>query len=174
MSRRRDSAADHNFDENQISLFREIFPEFDKDGDGTLDTKYIGIIMRSLGQSPTESEIQDICISVDEDGSGSMDFSEFLTVMANYVTEETDTKEDICSAFKIFDEKGKGTIPASDLRTVLTTIGDALTADEIDEMIKVADTDGTGMINYIDFVTKMMSEKSEKRVEIVENSNGEK
>ena len=49
-----------------------------------------------------------------------------------------------------------------------------MTADEIDEMIKVADTDGTGMINYIDFVTKMMSEKSEKRVEIVENSNGEK
>ena len=43
MSRRRDSAADHNFDENQISLFREIFSEFDKDGDGTLDTKYIGI-----------------------------------------------------------------------------------------------------------------------------------
>ena len=38
---RRPTINDHNFDEHQISLFREIFSEFDKDGDGTLDTKYV-------------------------------------------------------------------------------------------------------------------------------------
>ena len=98
---------DHSFDEHQISLFREIFSEFDKDGDGTLDTKYVGIIMRSMGVSPTEEELREIIIEVDADNSGYMDFSEFLTVMANHIHEDMDTPDDICTAFKVFDEEGK-------------------------------------------------------------------
>ena len=159
----------HNFNEHQISLFREIFSEFDKDGDGTLDTKYVGTIMRSLGQSPTESELRDIIVEVDADNSGYMDFSEFLTVMANHIKDETDTKDDICTAFKVFDDTGKGTISVSDMRSVLTTMGDALTADEIDEMIKAADNNHSGQINYEEFVSKMMGDKTEKKLDVAEN-----
>ena len=144
---RRETINDHNFDEHQISLFREIFSEFDKDGDGTLDTKYVGTIMRSLGQSPTEKELREIIVEVDADNSGYMDFSEFLTVMANHIKEEMDTEYDICTAFKEFDEKGKGTISVANLRNVLTTLGDALTADEIEEMMKSADIGNSGEIN---------------------------
>jgi len=171
---RRDQINEHQFNEHQIANFREIFSEFDKDGDGTLDTKYVGTIMRSLGQSPTESELQDIIIEIDADGSGFMDFSEFLSMMANHIKEETDTKDDICTAFKVFDDTGKGYIPVADLRNVLTTLGDALTVEEIEELIKTADVENSGRINYEDFVTKMMgSEKTEKKVDIVENSQAE-
>ena len=173
MSSRRDTIHDHNFDEHQISLFREIFSEFDKDGDGTLDTKYVGTIMRSLGQSPTESELRAIIVEVDADNSGYMDFPEFLTVMANHIKEETDTKDDICTAFKVFDEKGKGTISVRNLRNVLSSMGDALTADELDEMVKSADTSSCGEINYEEFVAKMMKE-AEKKVDIVEAAPGKK
>ena len=173
MASRRDTINDHNFNEHQIGLFREIFSEFDKDGDGTLDTKYVGTIMRSLGQSPTESELRDIIVEVDADNSGYMDFSEFLTVMAHHIKEETDTKDDICTAFKVFDEAGRGTITVSDLRSVLTTLGDVLTADEIEEMIKAADHGNSGEINYEEFVAKMMAEKAEKTVAIVENTPGQ-
>ena len=55
---RRETINDHNFDEHQISLFREIFSEFDKDGDGTLDSKYVGTIMRSLGHNPSVEELE--------------------------------------------------------------------------------------------------------------------
>lgn len=38
--------------------------------------------MRSLGQNPTEAELQDMINEVDADGNGTIDFHEFLTLMA--------------------------------------------------------------------------------------------
>ena len=55
---------------------------FDKDGDGTITTKELGTVMRSLGQNPTEAELQDMINEVDADGNGTIDFPEFLTLMA--------------------------------------------------------------------------------------------
>ena len=46
--------------EEQIAEFKEAFSLFDKDGDGTITTKELGTVMRSLGQNPTESELTDM------------------------------------------------------------------------------------------------------------------
>lgn len=51
-----------------ISEFKEAFSLFDKDGDGTITTKELGTVMRSLGQNPTEAELQDMINEVDADG----------------------------------------------------------------------------------------------------------
>ncbi len=40
--------------DEQIAEFKEAFSLFDKDGDGTITTKELGTVMRSLGQNPTE------------------------------------------------------------------------------------------------------------------------
>ena len=89
----------------QIAEFKEAFSLFDKDGDGTITTKELGTVMRSLGQNPTEAELQDMINEVDQDGSGSIDFPEFLTLMSRKM-HDTDTEEEIKEAFRVFDKDG--------------------------------------------------------------------
>merc|ERR1719353_1645422 len=71
--------------EEQIAEFKEAFSLFDKDGDGTITTKELGTVMRSLGQNPTEAELQDMINEVDADGSGTIDFPEVLLSAASLV-----------------------------------------------------------------------------------------
>jgi len=71
--------------EEQIAEFKEAFALFDKDGDGSITTKELGTVMRSLGQNPTEAELQDMINEVDSDQNGDIDFGEFLTMMAKKV-----------------------------------------------------------------------------------------
>ncbi len=86
--------------EEQIAEFKEAFSLFDKDGDGTITTKELGTVMRSLGQNPTEAELQDMINEVDADGNGTIDFPEFLTMMARKM-KDTDSEEEILEAFKV-------------------------------------------------------------------------
>lgn len=53
---------------SSLPEFKEAFSLFDKDGDGTITTKELGTVMRSLGQNPTEAELQDMINEVDADG----------------------------------------------------------------------------------------------------------
>jgi calmodulin len=92
------------------------------DGDGTITTKELGTVMRSLGQNPTEAELQDMINEVDADGNGTIDFPEFLTMMARKMR-DTDSEEEIKEAFKVFDKDGNGYISAAELRHVMTNLG---------------------------------------------------
>ena len=60
---------------------------------------------------------------------------------------DTDSEEEIREAFKVFDRDNNGFISAAELRNVMTSIGEKLTDDEVDEMIKEADQDGDGRID---------------------------
>jgi calmodulin len=48
----------------------------------------------------------------------------------------------------VFDKDGNGFISAAELRHVMTNLGEKLTDEEVDEMIREADIDGDGQVNY--------------------------
>ncbi|KAM0016147.1 putative EF-hand domain-containing protein [Helianthus debilis subsp. tardiflorus] len=100
-----------------------------------ITTKELGTVMRSLGQNPTEADLQD---------------------MINEM-KDTDSEEDLKEAFRVFDKDQNGFISAAELRHVMTNLGEKLTDDQLDEMIREADLDGDGQISYQEFVKIMMA-----------------
>ena len=141
--------------EEQIAEYREAFSVFDKNGDGAITREELGTVMRSLGQSPTETDLQDIINEVDADRDGTINFNEFLTMMGMKM-EETNRVSELQEAFRLFDKDGNGLISFEELRHVMKNLGENLTDSEIGEMMNEADSDGDRQINYDEFV-KMMS-----------------
>lgn len=138
-------------DHKQIAEFKEVFSLFDKDGDSTMTTEELGSVMRSMNQNPTEAELQDCINDVDQDGSGTVDFPEFVTLASR--NKDTDTKEEyVKEDFQAFDNNGNGFASATELGHVMTNLGQKLTDKDVDEMVGEADVDGDGQINYEEFV----------------------
>ena len=141
--------------ETQISEFKDAFSLFDRDGDGTITTVELGTVMRSLGQSVTEADLKDMIAEVDADGSGTLDFAEFLTMMARKIR-GVDVEAEIKQAFASFDSDGSGTIDAAELEGILKGIDENLGKEEIKMMMKEADKDGDGDINYTEFANMLI------------------
>ena len=67
---------------------------------------------------------------VDVDGNGTIDFPEFLSLMARKM-KDVDSEEELREAFKVFDRDGNGFISAAELRHVMTNLGEKLTDEEV-------------------------------------------
>jgi calmodulin len=83
----------------------------------------------------------------DADGTGCVNFTEFLTLMEGK-KKDVELEEDLKDAFRRFDQDDDGFISAAELRHVMTNLGEKLTDDEVDDMIREADVSGDGQINY--------------------------
>ena len=92
---------------------------------------------------------------VDTDGDGEIDFDEFLSMMKEM---SGDSEKELLQAFQVFDKNKDGFISVDELRQVMATLGETQSQEEIEEMIKEADQDGDGQVDYNEFV-KMMSPK---------------
>jgi len=142
--------------QEEIAAYRHAFTLFDADGDGTISIKELHEVMKSLGQNPTETEIEDMINEVDSDRNGTIDFEEFCKMMTT-PTKDVDFEAEMKSAFKVFDHDGSGTISLDELRRVMKSFGEILTEDELDAMIKEVDKNGDGSIDYQEFVHFMLN-----------------
>lgn len=139
---------------------KEAFDEFDKDGSGTITTKELLPVLRSIGQNPTEDEILGLVIEYDVNGDGTIDFDEFIEMMTKHMQETVDQTAEMREAFKIFDRDGNGYIDLRELKTVITRMGEPLSDQEATEIFKAADLNGDGKLDYDEFV-QMMNQATE-------------
>ena len=80
-------------------------------------------------------------------GDGSIDFMEFLEVMASKMGENT-FEDDLRDAFQLFDRDSNGYISKRELTFVMTSLGEHITDTTVENMIKEVDLDGDGRVNY--------------------------
>lgn len=98
--------------------------------DGVISVGELGDFMRRMGLTPTPGELKRMIAEVDADGTGSVDFSEFVTLMVRKVN-NADKDAEIRAAFDVYDKDSSGKITAANLRTVMRTLGDLLTEEEV-------------------------------------------
>ncbi|OXU26936.1 hypothetical protein TSAR_000449 [Trichomalopsis sarcophagae] len=140
-------SSEYGLTEDQVAEFKEAFMLFDKDEDGTITMAELGVVMRSLGQRPSETELRDMVNEVDQDGNGTIEFNEFLQMMSKKM-KGAEGEDELREAFRVFDKNNDGLISSVELRHVMTNLGEKLSEEEVDDMIKEADLDGDGMVNY--------------------------
>jgi len=135
------------FREQDIDEYRECFYLNAKHGGTIKSLDELSLIMRSLGMSPTISELKKYL----KDKGGKMTFADFLeTVHQHNQTEKI--PDEIIDAFKASDPQGKGMIPARDLKNILGRWGEKLSAKEVDQIFREANVNVNGMVKYTDFV----------------------
>ena len=135
------------FDQAQIQEFKEAFNVIDGNRDGFIDDQDLKAIWNSLGKDPDDKEISVMMA----DAPGPLNFTMFLTLYGEKLN-GTDPEDVIRNAFACFDDEGTGKINEDKLRTLLTTMGDRMTDDEVEQMLKGAPVDtNSGMFDYIAF-----------------------
>merc|ERR1719316_2032004 len=112
--------------ESQIKGLRETFMALDENGDGLLTVNEMKEGLKKAGLKEIPPDLQQIMQDVDSDGSGVIDYTEFLAATLDH---RSYIKEDVCwSAFRVFDRNGDGKISPEELKQVLgdNDVGDVL------------------------------------------------
>lgn len=144
----------------------EAFKMFDINGDGKISRLELGTILRSLGETPTETELDQMIQDVDANGDGEIDLLEFITLnskrphVSSSKTGGDDDEVDAAlqSAFDVFDSDKDGFISAGELHRVLSGLGDDhLSMDDCRYMISCVDADGDQLVDFKEFQSLMTS-----------------
>ena len=135
---------------DEVEEIKEAFDIFDVDQSGAISVSELTNAMRSLGFDSKNPAIFKMISDMDEDGSGEIEFDEFLDMMTARIS-DTNTKEDLERVFKLFDEDRNGEITVENLRRVAKELGEDIPDDELNEIIMRADLDGDGKLTFDDF-----------------------
>merc|ERR1712091_623217 len=101
-----------------------------------------------------KQEIKEAFDLSDADGSGTIEFNEFLQMMSQKILNR-DPKDEILKAFLLFDDDETGKISFKNLKRVAKELGERMTDEELQEMIDEADRDGDVEVNEEEFLRIM-------------------
>jgi Ca2+-binding EF-hand superfamily protein len=150
--------------------YKEAFSLFDKRGTGRVQLESLGDLLRACGQNPTLAEIRDLEKSAGGDcmwktSTGSCRYANIETVDFDAFSKilnrpggfrDPGEPEEYCRGFQVFDKDMSGFIGVGQLRYILTNLGEKMSDEEVDELLKAVDT-SSGEINYTDLVRTILA-----------------
>jgi len=137
--------------EGQIKSLRESFLALDRNGDGLVSLVELkqGLAKAGLEKSTT-GDLQEIMEGIDADGSGVIDYTEFLAATIDRMQY---IQEDVCwTAFCVFDLNGDGKITAHELKKVLNNGDTGNVVQNTAEILREVDRNGDGSIDFKEFM----------------------
>lgn len=157
--------------EEQKGQLKEVFDRFDADGSGCITMQELGNAMMAGGLNPGKEELAAMIALADADQSGTLNFKEFVRLMAPYT--ECNLEGEMADAFSMFDEQGTGFVTEAKLRQVLAEVADpninegqeGQAQEYLDTALKDARAQGFidegGNINYTEFIQMLLGTGSE-------------
>lgn len=142
-------------------IMRKAFQMFDTTKSGLIETVKISTILNTLGQQFDEGELQDLIDEEDPDNTGKVNFDGFANIAANFLIEEEDAEamqQELKEAFRLYDREGNGYITTSTLKEILAALDDKLSSEDLDGIIQEIDTDGSGTVDFDEFMEMMTGE----------------
>ncbi|PAA55085.1 hypothetical protein BOX15_Mlig012703g2, partial [Macrostomum lignano] len=143
--------------EDKVNSAKDVFKKFDKKGQGRISTMDLGPAFKALNLNAKADQLKEWADLVDEEATGFINQDGFLTLFGKKLKYDQDER-DLRDAFRILDKKKTGEIDVEDLRWLLKSLGDDLTEEDIDDMIRETDTDGSGFVDFDEFYKLMNSE----------------
>ncbi|KAH0682023.1 hypothetical protein AABB24_027796 [Solanum stoloniferum] len=137
--------------EEEIAGLKEMFKMIDTDNSGQITFEELKVGLKRVGANLKESEIYDLMQAADVDNSGTIDYGEFIAATLHF--NKIEREDHLFAAFSYFDKDGSGYITADELQQACEEfgIGDV----HLEDMIRDADQDNDGRIDYNEFVAMM-------------------
>jgi len=136
---------------------KEIFNLYDEELDGKIDGIQIGEVARACGLKPTNAMVAKAAgAEYKRKGEKRFAFEEWYPIYEQ-LTKEKDvgSQADFVEGLKVFDKDESGKVLAAEIRHALLALGERLTVEEADELLKGDDADG--FIKYEAFVKKIIA-----------------
>jgi len=142
-----------NVSEENLQRLRLVWKRFDTKRDGKITMSEMTQALQLLGMNPSEVEVQSYVTLLDRNNDGQIDFLEFARAWweREVSQDQADMMLELDLAFQVLDRDGSGVISATELRELLTTVGEKMTDVEVDELLAEADTDRSGTISLAEF-----------------------
>ena len=148
----------HHKGKKADSMYTKIFRLYDEDNDGYVDLSFLAEMMRSAGAIFLDNELEKPMEKLRNNNGGDIFSQKDYQDLCIQYTKNEDTPEDLMEVFKFWDTDGSGKVTTDDIREALTTLGDVLSEDEINALIKEADPTNIGVIDY-EYYSKVLFRK---------------
>ncbi|CAL4103631.1 unnamed protein product [Meganyctiphanes norvegica] len=148
---------ENNIDPAQLEVLKRAFDSFDTENKGAISTDIVGTVLKMMGQSVNRKILMEIVDEVDVDGSGELEFNEFILLFKKFMNEEDEEelRKELHEAFRLYDKEGQGFIPTGVLREILHELDENLTDEELDGIVEEVDADGSGTVDFDEFMDMM-------------------
>jgi Ca2+-binding EF-hand superfamily protein len=138
--------------EDEVLEIKEAFDLFDNDKSGQIDVEELKTALKNLGIDAKNQTLSNMMADLDRDNSGQIDFDEFIDMMTAKMSDR-DTKEDLQKVFRLFlgDDEKSEKIDIKHLKRVAKELNENMSDEELQEMIKRADLDNDGKVDFNEF-----------------------
>ncbi|RDX94343.1 Calcium-dependent protein kinase 20, partial [Mucuna pruriens] len=137
--------------EEEIGGLKEMFKMIDTDNSGQISLEELKSGLERVGSVLKDSEINWLMEAADIDNSGTIDYGEFIAAMLHL--NKIQKEDHLFAAFSYFDKDGSGYITRDELQQACEQFG--LKNYQLDEIIREADRDNDGRIDYSEFAAMM-------------------